>query len=129
VYSVQPNQKRSVPIGSPVACLPARCPLTNLFRRPFSAYAGARTRALHASGRAAHELQIRNHRFDVALNNLTQGVCFFDGKQRMILANQRYAEISNLSAESVHPGITLTQIVDMRFASGAFPVARLDRDF
>jgi PAS domain-containing protein len=77
--------------------------LTNLFRRLFSAYAGARTRAPHAFGRAAHELQIQNHRFDVALNNLTQGICFFDGKQRLILANRRYAEIYNLSAESVHP--------------------------
>jgi diguanylate cyclase (GGDEF)-like protein len=72
-------------------------------------------------GRAARELQIQNHRFDVALNNLTQGVCFFDGAQRLILANQRYAEIYNLSVESIRPGTTLAEIVDRRFEAGAFP--------
>ena len=75
----------------------------------------------NALGRAARELQIQNHRFDVALNNLTQGVCFFDGKQRLILANHRYAEIYNLSADAIRPGTTLTEIVDLRFAAGAFP--------
>jgi diguanylate cyclase (GGDEF)-like protein len=57
----------------------------------------------------------------VALNNLTQGVCFFDGAQRLILANQRYAEIYNLSVESIRPGTTLAEIVDRRFEAGAFP--------
>jgi diguanylate cyclase (GGDEF)-like protein len=95
--------------------------LTNLFRRLSSACAAAWIRALPAFGRAARELQIQNHRFDVALNNLTQGVCFFDGRQRLILANRRYTEIYNLSAESIQPGATLRQIVDLRFASGAFP--------
>ena len=88
--------------------------MTNLFRRLFSACAAVRTRTLDAFGRAVRELQIQNHRFDVALNNLTQGVCFFDGRQRLILANRRYAEIYNQSAESVQPGTTLTQIVDLR---------------
>ncbi len=86
-----------------------------------SARAAARPRAPKALGRAARDLQIQNHRFDVALNNLTQGVCFFDGKQRLILANRRYAEIYNLSVESILPGTTLTQIVDLRFEAGAFP--------
>jgi diguanylate cyclase (GGDEF)-like protein len=102
--------------------------LTNLFRRLFSACAAVRTRTLHAFGRAVRELQIPNHRFDVALNNLTQGVCFFDGRQRLILANRRYAEIYNLSEESVQPATRLSQIVDLWFASGAFPEMSRDED-
>ena len=41
---------------------------------------------------------------DMALNNLTQGVCFFDGARRLILANRRYAEIYGLSTDTIRPG-------------------------
>jgi diguanylate cyclase (GGDEF)-like protein len=66
-------------------------------------------------------LQTQIDRFDVALNNLTQGVCFFDGARRLILANQRYAEIYNLPLNSIRPGTTLEEIVDSRYAAGTFP--------
>jgi diguanylate cyclase (GGDEF)-like protein/PAS domain S-box-containing protein len=58
---------------------------------------------------------------DVALNNLTQGVCFFDGEHRLILANRRYAEIYDLSMDTIRPGTKLEEIVDRRFAAGTFP--------
>ena len=60
-------------------------------------------------------------RFEVALNNLTQGVCFFDGARRLILANQRYAEIYQIPEHSIRPGMTLEEIVDLRFAAGTSP--------
>ena len=41
--------------------------------------------------------------------------------QRLILANRRYAEIYNLPAGSVRPGMTLGEVVDLRFAAGTFP--------
>jgi len=72
-------------------------------------------------GRGVREVLVQLDRFDVALNNLTQGVCFFDGARRLILANRRYAEIYNLSAELIRPGITLEEIVDLRFAAGTSP--------
>jgi diguanylate cyclase (GGDEF)-like protein len=65
------------------------------------------------------QAQIR--RFDVALNNLTQGVCFFDGSQRLILANRRYAEIYGLSLDSMRPGMMLADIVDQRYRAGTVP--------
>ncbi len=86
-----------------------------------SVCAAVRARAPHAFGRAARELQIQNQRFDVALNNLTQGVCFFDGAHRLILANRRYAEMYNLPMVAIRPGTTLREIIDHRFAVGAFP--------
>jgi diguanylate cyclase (GGDEF)-like protein len=58
---------------------------------------------------------------DVALNNLIQGVCFFDGARRLILANRRYAEIYNLSVDIIRPGTTLEEIVDRRFEAGTCP--------
>ena len=65
--------------------------------------------------------QAQLQRYEVALNNLSQGVCFFDCAQRLILANRRYAEIYNLPAGSVRPGMTLGEVVDLRFAAGTFP--------
>ncbi|WP_428488655.1 putative bifunctional diguanylate cyclase/phosphodiesterase [Rhodopila sp.] len=62
---------------------------------------------------------IMTQRFDVALNNITQGICFFDGQRRLILANRSYAEIYGLAVEDVRPGMTLREIVDLRYAVGA----------
>ena len=60
-------------------------------------------------------------RFEVALNNLTQGVCFFDGGRRLILANRRYADIYQLPHDAIRSGMTLEEIVDLRFAAGTCP--------
>src|ERR1700729_1014077 len=62
--------------------------------------------------KAMFDLRLQNHRFDVALNNLVQGVCFFDGAKRLILANRRYAEIYGLTLDSIQPGTTLKEIVE-----------------
>ena len=71
--------------------------------------------------RGMRELLTQLDRFDVAINDVTQGICFFDGAHKLILANQRYAEIYNLSVESIRPGISLEEIVDLRFAAGTSP--------
>jgi diguanylate cyclase (GGDEF)-like protein len=67
------------------------------------------------------EQQAENLRFDTAINNISQGLCFFDGQQRLIVCNARYAELYRLTPEMVRPGTTLRQIVDQRFASGTCP--------
>ncbi|MGH7041506.1 MAG: diguanylate cyclase domain-containing protein [Acetobacteraceae bacterium] len=71
--------------------------------------------------RAMRELLTQIRRFGVALNNITQGVCFFDGARRLILANERYGGIYNLPPEAIRPGMTLEEIVDLRFAAGTSP--------
>ncbi len=60
-------------------------------------------------------------RFDTALNNMSQGLCFFDGQRRLIVCNRRYSELYDLSPECARPGTSLETIVDHRFAVGAFP--------
>ena len=72
-------------------------------------------------GDVLHALQTQIDRFEVALNNLTQGVCFFDGSRRLILANRRYADIYQLPHEAIRSGMTLDEIVDLRFAVGTCP--------
>ena len=82
---------------------------------------GLRRKSLHRFdalllGQAAEKL-----RFDTTINNISQGLCFFDGKQRLIVCNHRYAEMYGLSHELVRPGTTLREIVDHRYAAGSFP--------
>ena len=60
-------------------------------------------------------------RFDTALNNMSQGLCFFDGAQRLIVSNRQYGEIYSLSPDDLRPGMLLKDIVDLRFKAGAGP--------
>ena len=52
---------------------------------------------------------------------MSQGLCFFEGAQRLIVCNARYAEMYGLSADQTRPGTTLREIVDRRFAVGSCP--------
>src|ERR1700688_3185420 len=73
-------------------------------------------------GREQEErLRIRNLQFDTAINNMSQGLCFFDAEHRLIVCNDRYVGMYDLPRDRVGPGITLAEIVDMRFEAGSFP--------
>jgi diguanylate cyclase (GGDEF)-like protein len=67
-----------------------------------------------------------NHRFDVALSNMSQGLCFFDGARNLIVANRRYAEIYDLPPEQITPGMSLEAIVALRVAAGSGPTMAAD---
>ena len=71
-------------------------------------------------------LQIRNLQFDTAINNMSQGLCFFDADHRLIVCNDRYVEMYDLPRDRVGPGTPLAEIVDMRFEAGSFPAMSRD---
>ena len=48
------------------------------------------------------------------LNNMTQGVVMFDKAERFVICNDRYLEMYNLPRESVSPGCTLRDIIELR---------------
>src|SRR3990172_3865207 len=62
----------------------------------------------------------QNAHFDVAVNNMTQGLCLFDSQMRVVMANRRYAEIYSLSLDEVAPGQTLREILEARAAKGHY---------
>jgi diguanylate cyclase (GGDEF)-like protein len=66
-------------------------------------------------------LRTQNIRFDVVLEKMRQGLCFFDGSKRLIVANKRYAEIYGIPPGAIRPGMALPEIVDLRFAAGSVP--------
>ena len=72
----------------------------------------------------ASALKRANERFEVAINNMPQGVCLFDAEQRVVIANTRYAELYHLDPEQVKAGTSLTQIFEASSQAGTnFAVA------
>ncbi len=66
------------------------------------------------------ELERANMRFDAALNNMSQGLCMYDAEQRLVVANNRFAEIHGLTPEQIVPGTTARQIFEYRIANGGY---------
>ena len=66
------------------------------------------------------DLQAQNIRFDIAINNMTQGLLLFDSSGRLIVCNQRYIAMYGLSADAVTPGISLHDLLAYRKKIGSF---------
>jgi len=82
----------------------------------------ARLKAQYELGREQEEsLRVRNLQFDTAINNMSQGLCFFDAAHRLIVCNERYVDMYDLPRDRIGPGTPLTEIVDLRFEVGSFP--------
>jgi methyl-accepting chemotaxis protein len=54
-----------------------------------------------------------------ALNNMTQGVVMFDRTERLVICNDRYLEMYDLTRGAVKPGTTLGEIITRRISSGS----------
>jgi len=57
---------------------------------------------------------------------MSQGLCFFDADHRLIVCNDRFVEMYDIAPERVSPGMTLIEIVDLRFEAGSFPAMTRD---
>jgi diguanylate cyclase (GGDEF)-like protein/PAS domain S-box-containing protein len=53
---------------------------------------------------------------DLALENMSQGLCLFDKDERLLLANKRYSELFGFPEGRIRPGMTLREIVDQGVA-------------
>ncbi|MBX9774346.1 MAG: PAS-domain containing protein [Xanthobacteraceae bacterium] len=63
----------------------------------------------------------RNRRISAALDNMTQGLCMFDGEARLILCNERYLEMYGLTRQQAYPGVQLRELLQSRKRGGNFP--------
>ncbi|WP_373694610.1 PAS-domain containing protein [Rhizobium aouanii] len=66
-------------------------------------------------------LQQRNEQLDTALASMGQGVCLFDEGGRLLLSNNRYAEVYGLDPSVIHSGQSLEDILNLRQEVGAVP--------
>ncbi len=67
---------------------------------------------------AERMLQTKSQQLDLALNNISQGLCMFDRDARLVLCSPRYLKIYGLSPDVVVPGITLQELMRHRKAAG-----------
>lgn len=66
------------------------------------------------------KLRERNQRLDTALNNMSQGLCMFDGSARLVVWNERYIQMYGLDPNAVRRGCTLGDLLRLRIANGTF---------
>ena len=67
-----------------------------------------------------HRLAIEKERLDTAVNNMTQGLLLYDKDARIVLCNQRYLDMHNLSADVVKPGRHFRDLIAHRKKTGTF---------
>ena len=61
-------------------------------------------------------LRQTNWRLDAALDNMSQGLCLFDSKNRLEVVNRRFFEIFGLSRDKIQPGISFRKILELSVA-------------
>ena len=82
---------------------------------------GTRRHAMRLLDAMLEEQGGQTLRFHTAINNISQGLCFFDGQGRLIVCNSRYAHMYGLTDDMVRPGTRLQDIVEHRFRTGNCP--------
>ena len=66
------------------------------------------------------DLRAQNLRFDIAINNMVQGLLLYDSLGRLIVCNQRYIEMYGLSPDVVKPGLGFRDLILHRKETGSF---------
>jgi len=64
------------------------------------------------------ELERQNLRLNAVVNNISQGLCMYDAKGRLVVSNAPYARIYNLPEEMLKPGTLLEDILSFLFERG-----------
>ncbi len=67
------------------------------------------------------KLHSQNVHFEIALDNMSQGLAMFDASRKLIVCNRRYAEVYGLPPELMRPGTTQRRILEHRVSLGAYP--------
>ncbi|WP_205520896.1 putative bifunctional diguanylate cyclase/phosphodiesterase [Propylenella binzhouense] len=78
--------------------------------------------AIQALARWEIDQTEQNRLFQAVLKNITQGVCMFDDDNRLLVCNDRYAEMYGLLPEHTQPGTPLREILQQRVAAGSSPI-------
>lgn len=66
------------------------------------------------------ELRQRIRRLELAVNNMSQGLLMFDSEARIVIVNERYIQMYNLSPKVVKVGCTLRDLIQHRKDTGSF---------
>jgi diguanylate cyclase (GGDEF)-like protein/PAS domain S-box-containing protein len=70
--------------------------------------------------RVVRKLHEQNMRRDLALNNMTQGLCMFDGQHRLVVWNKNYEVMSGVES-NIRRGCSIGELLAARHAAGSLP--------
>ncbi len=73
-------------------------------------------------GAFADRFQRTNAQLAMALNNMPQGLCMFDGAFQLVVCNDRYRSLYDLKPEQTMPGTPLRKLLETRRQNGNFVV-------
>jgi methyl-accepting chemotaxis protein len=65
-------------------------------------------------------LRRNTDQLQTALNNMSQGLCLWSPKAKLILCNEPYVQMYGLSLELARPGVSLHELLDHRIKVGSF---------
>ena len=64
------------------------------------------------------DLRRANTRLDAAMSNMSQGLCMFDADKRLVISNDRFRQMYNLTKKEVEPGTPLAQLLQSHAKNG-----------
>ncbi|QHO76764.1 hypothetical protein ACH79_33165 [Bradyrhizobium sp. CCBAU 051011] len=64
------------------------------------------------------ELKRANMRLDAAMTNMSQGLCMFDADKKLVISNDRFRQMYNLTEKQVAPGTPLAQLLQAHVENG-----------
>jgi diguanylate cyclase (GGDEF)-like protein len=56
-------------------------------------------------------LRQTNYRLDAALENMSQGLCLFDGQDKLEVVNRRFFDIFGLPRDNIEPGVSFSKVL------------------
>jgi len=74
-------------------------------------------------GRYAAIVKNQSEQFGAALNNMAQGLCMFDAQQRLVVSNDRFAEMFQIPQVELRPSMRLDDLMRLAQASDLDPQA------
>jgi diguanylate cyclase (GGDEF)-like protein len=85
--------------------------LSRAFNLMIAELAAARQQLIESS---EAEIRKQYERLDAAVSNMSHGLCMYDAEQKLIICNQRYAELYEIAPEHTVPGTPLRTILEHR---------------
>ncbi|MBL4891751.1 MAG: EAL domain-containing protein [Rhizobiaceae bacterium] len=79
----------------------------------------------HSIHNATEKLIRQHQQFEMAIANITHGLCMFDSNEKLIISNDHYATIFSLTPDMIKPGMFLAEIMQLRIEKGCF----IDEEF
>jgi len=77
-------------------------------------------KALQGLEQQDEKLTERNRIFNIVLDKMTQGLCMFDANKRLMVCNDLYIQMYELSPHLSRPGTPFLSIIEHRIESGVF---------